>query len=333
MNGVMAPLMPPVPLVRIPDDWTVWAFADAHGVLSGLESGLRAAGLVDDRLHWAAPPGTALVGCGDYIDRGARSREVIDLLRRLESEALEAGCRTVFVRGNHEHELLMVRGGYEAWFDVWLEFGGRATLESFECAHLEPDGPRIALDAIEAASPGIFDWLAGLPHAARWRDTLFVHGGLPPGQGVEDLARRSNDHLWVRGDFLTTAWSSGAFARYEEAGVRRVVFGHTAMAHGPQLFHGGRALGLDANACGSLRRDGAQSMLTLVELRDPGPFERARYVIVPTDRAPDREGAHGAGDGRRDEVHRLVAAEPGVRLVMRDGPRTGTAIEAAGPGR
>ena len=43
---------------RVPDDWTVWAFSDCHAVLSGLESAIREAGLVDDGLHWAAPAGT-----------------------------------------------------------------------------------------------------------------------------------------------------------------------------------------------------------------------------------------------------------------------------------
>ena len=80
--------MPDPRLPRVPDDWTVWAFSDAHGVTSGPRSApCRAAGLVDEALHWVAPPRTALVGCGDYLDRGVDVRGLVDLLRRLEAEA------------------------------------------------------------------------------------------------------------------------------------------------------------------------------------------------------------------------------------------------------
>src|SRR3954447_3682763 len=84
---------------RVPDDWTVWAFSDPHGVASGLEPALVEAGVVDGSLRWAAPPETALVGCGDYLDRGLESRRVVELLRRLEVEAAEAGGSVVLARG------------------------------------------------------------------------------------------------------------------------------------------------------------------------------------------------------------------------------------------
>ena len=68
----------PLPRIpRVPDDWTVWAFSDTHGVTSGLLAALRAAGIVDEALHWAAPPRTALVGCGDYLDRGVDVRGLV----------------------------------------------------------------------------------------------------------------------------------------------------------------------------------------------------------------------------------------------------------------
>jgi len=36
------PLIP-----QVPDDWTVWAFSDPHGVATGLEAALVQAGLLD----------------------------------------------------------------------------------------------------------------------------------------------------------------------------------------------------------------------------------------------------------------------------------------------
>ena len=73
--------------------------------MSGLTVALREAGIVDQDLHWSAPAGTALVGCGDYLDRGADSRGVVALLRRLQGEAAAAGGVAVLARGNHEHLL------------------------------------------------------------------------------------------------------------------------------------------------------------------------------------------------------------------------------------
>jgi len=78
-------------LRRIPDDWTVWAFTDTHGMLGGLTASLRRAGLVDRDSHWIAAKETALVGVGDYIDRGPDSAGVVDLLSRLSAEAAAAG--------------------------------------------------------------------------------------------------------------------------------------------------------------------------------------------------------------------------------------------------
>ncbi len=65
----------------------MWAFSDTHGVTSGLVAALQAAGILDEALHWVAPPRTALVGCGDYVDRGVDVRGLVALLRRLQADA------------------------------------------------------------------------------------------------------------------------------------------------------------------------------------------------------------------------------------------------------
>lgn len=77
------------------------AVADAHGAYDRLVAILRAAGLVDDRQRWSG--GRAiLVQTGDVTDRGADSRRILDLLRRLEGEASRAGGRVHALLGNHE---------------------------------------------------------------------------------------------------------------------------------------------------------------------------------------------------------------------------------------
>lgn len=63
---------------------------------------------------------------GDYIDRGPRSREVLDILRALDLK----GYRVRPVRGNHE-EMFLNGCRDRNLFRVWILNGGEATLESF----------------------------------------------------------------------------------------------------------------------------------------------------------------------------------------------------------
>ena len=280
----------PLPcLPRVPDDWTVWAFSDTHGVTSGLLAALRAAGILDEALHWVAPPRTALVGCGDYLDRGVDVRGLVALLRRLQAEADGAGGTVLLARGNHEAMPLMIRAGAHEWLDTWLEYGGDATMASFGCRTEDAHDARRMVAHLETGAPGLFGWLAGLPQAVRWRDVLFVHGGLPPHHGPDDLGTTTDEHLWIRSGFFDSPWETPGFDAYRAAGIDRVVFGHTPQWSGPTLFHEGHSLGIDTNAVGNPRMPaGAVQELTLLGLAGVGSFEQARIVTIPTVDAPDR---------------------------------------------
>lgn len=282
---------------RIPDDWTVWAVADIHGVASGFETALREAGLVDGELRWAAPARTALAGCGDYVDRGTANRRVTALLRRLEGEARAAGGLVVAARGNHDHLLSTLAEGTSRDLATWLTYGGHSTLDDFAVGIPDPADPSATLRRMDAAQPGFLAWLAGLPQAVRWRDVLLVHGGLPPWAGPEDLGTHTEQHLYVRRDWFTTPWETGVFGRFEAAGIRRVVFGHTPRPAGAELFHGGRSIDIDTNACGNPHMpDDAARLVTLLELRGDVPFADARRVVVDTRDAPDRSRMQGPGN-------------------------------------
>lgn len=270
-------------IATVPDDWAVWAFSDLHAVLDATRMAFREAGLVDAAGHWSAPPRTALVGCGDYLDRGPQGRGLVDFLRRLADEAGAAGGTVQLARGNHEHQLHELAMGRSGAFGEWLLYGGQATLDSWDVGPLDPDDPRATILRLDAVTPGLIAWLGSLPHAVRWRDVLFVHGGLVPGRSLDDLGRMTDAHLLIRAGFYDEPWESGAFAAYEAAGIRRVVFGHTAQAHGARLFHGGRSLALDTNACGALLSPpDAIAAVTLVRLEGDQPFDAAEGIVVGT---------------------------------------------------
>ncbi|NHE67807.1 serine/threonine protein phosphatase [Rhodococcus sp. D-46] len=80
-----------------------------------------------DELVTAARSRTShLVFLGDYVNRGPRSREVIDFLIRLQQTK---GLSTSFVVGNHDQAFLDSLEG--DGFDSFLRMGGAATVVSY----------------------------------------------------------------------------------------------------------------------------------------------------------------------------------------------------------
>ncbi len=87
------------------DAWSgverIVAVGDVHGDYEQFVKLLRGAGLLDKENKWAG--GKAhLVQTGDVPDRGARSRDVMDLLMKLEKQAKKAGGYVHALIGNHE---------------------------------------------------------------------------------------------------------------------------------------------------------------------------------------------------------------------------------------
>ena len=274
---------------RIPDDWTVWTFADSHGVVTGLRDALLEAGLIDPGLGWIAPPRTALIGCGDYIDRGRDSRRMVGLLRHLHQVAEQAGGRVLLARGNHEHLPLLLRAGRREFLDVWLRYDGGATLESYGCPPGAEADPAAALREWESRSGDLFAWMAGLPQAIRWRDVLFVHAGLPPWCAQRPRTGHRTAPLDPR-RLVPRAVGVGRVRRLRAgrhpAGRLR---SYADRDRSPAFFHAGRSICLDTNACGNAGMPSrAKAMISLLHLAGEVAFADARIVTVSTAGAPDR---------------------------------------------
>jgi hypothetical protein len=176
----------------------VVAIADIHGSLSGLTTILREAGLIDDHNRWSG--GAArLVQMGDFLDRGAEMRQVMDLLMRLEGEARRVGGRVDVLFGNHEgmnliHDLRDVPpAAYAPFADRRSEDRRRRAFEAHAAAAkrsgrtIEPQAwmsarPLGFVEYVEAISPsGRYGrWLRSRPAMLRIDDTIFMHAGLAP---------------------------------------------------------------------------------------------------------------------------------------------------------
>ncbi len=79
----------------------ITAIGDVHGDFETFRKLLRSVGLIDASDRWCGGK-RVLVQTGDVLDRGPHSRQVLDILMRLEGESRAAGGRVEAIMGNHE---------------------------------------------------------------------------------------------------------------------------------------------------------------------------------------------------------------------------------------
>jgi serine/threonine protein phosphatase 1 len=201
-------------------------------------------------------PKDTLVFLGDYLDRGPRSREVIEYLMTLPSRT---EAKVVCLRGNHE----------DAWLRVckkgWDEFllpasnGCLATYRSFVGGPVPADDELPNRDEMMALTTGSFypsatmRWLEKLGFWYEDEHAIYVHAGLPRGKAGFLHPSKVKDRqilLWIR--------TQDFFQNYRG---KSVVFGHTRTEFLPQelssytpedptdLWAGENVIGLDTG-CG-----------------------------------------------------------------------------------
>lgn len=195
----------------------VIAIGDVHGAYRELVRILTAAGVVDESLAWSA--GSAhLVSVGDLLDRGPDSREVMDLMMRLQREAKDSGGNVHVLLGNHELMNLIgdLRYVSDEEYADYDDASARSARESAWSAFVTaspPDSEEVEIrERFDALYPtGYFghrdafsingkygEWLLGLPALIVINDTAFVHGGLAPivaDMSLEDLNAAVGDQL------------------------------------------------------------------------------------------------------------------------------------------
>ena len=174
----------------------VVAVGDIHGAYDEVTGILQQAGVIDDQQRWIGGQ-THLVSLGDIVDRGARSRDVLELMMRLEEEAAQAGGKVHVVLANHEAmrvsgELQDAADGEfaafveeedpadrEAAYQRYLEYFARADDAGArtEFAATYPPG-YFGLTAAFAPDGRYGAWVLERPVTVIINGTAFVHGGL-----------------------------------------------------------------------------------------------------------------------------------------------------------
>lgn len=133
----------------------VWVVGDPQGWLEPLARVLGEIGLISAHRHWTGG-GSTLVIAGDLVDRGPDGIGVIDLLMRLQAQALSVGGAVRVVIGNHDVVFLAAHRFGGSLMDAWLETGGvRSDFERLTDAHVA--------------------WLSALPAMIAVQDALVVH--------------------------------------------------------------------------------------------------------------------------------------------------------------
>ncbi|MGH3449205.1 MAG: metallophosphoesterase [Haloechinothrix sp.] len=238
---------------------------DVHGHREPLADALRDRGLIDAAGEWAG--GRAhLWFLGDFVDRGPDGIGVIDLVMRLQEQAVEAGGTVQTLLGNHEILLLGMRrfgdtevpsgAGYRSFARSWILNGGQiGDLDGLTGEHIDwlSTRPLIALAEkhllLHSDTLEYFEWGAGVEDI-----NSAVHGVL----GSDDLAewwevwRRMTTRYAFRGPYGPEV----ADMVLERLGGTRIVHGHSVIAdqvgrhpmdiEGPHLYAGGKVLGIDA---------------------------------------------------------------------------------------
>jgi serine/threonine protein phosphatase 1 len=182
-------------------------------------------------LEFVRSRGQPLVLLGDYVNRGPHSREVLDTL----AEAPELGDgQFVFLRGNHEHELLKFLDGGP--LEDFAAHGGLATIKSYLGDDV-PDDPVSAFrDSFDLRHR---EFLERLPSFLETTEYLFSHTGFDP----TDIALRTDAAVAGRGN-------SRIFAHHGPWPRHRTFIGHFVQATG-KPFISAHLVCLDTG-CGTL---------------------------------------------------------------------------------
>ncbi|MEC7987686.1 MAG: metallophosphoesterase [Myxococcota bacterium] len=223
------------------------AIGDLHADLGTTVDVFKMASLIDSNKKWIGGK-SIVVQTGDLTDRGADGKETLELIKRLQLEASEAGGKLISLIGNHEAMNVMGDWRYVSKGDI-QSFGG---LENRKQAFVAGGDWR--------------EWILDQKITAIVDDTVFVHGGISEQYaqlGVEGINNQAIDALTkgIKAPILSSegplwyraylqAPESIACDELDRAlkslNAKRMVVGHTTQRDGKVAVRcQGRLLGID----------------------------------------------------------------------------------------
>lgn len=177
-----------------PPGLRIYAIGDVHGRFDLLEE-MHAR--IAQQIARDRPADFRVIHVGDYVDRGPRSRDVLDFLVERTRDP-----RFVALAGNHDAGFLefLARPAADGLFaahggaETALSYGVRADFSTDRMA-------RETANALLAVMPRAhLAFLEGLPRSVALGDFFFCHAGIRPGIALS--AQSADDLIWIRGPFL-----------------------------------------------------------------------------------------------------------------------------------
>ncbi len=136
-----------------------------------------------------------IVFMGDYIDRGKKSREVVDKIIDMKN-----ACNCVYLTGSHEYAMLHAKSD-EYYNYLFWNYGGDATAESYG-----------GFDNIMKVHGNFFNSLKFYHIIGKY---LFIHAGVRIGVPLEEQSEE--DMVYIRSAFYTKRHHL----------PYKIIFGHT----------------------------------------------------------------------------------------------------------
>jgi len=177
--------------------------SDIHGCLEEFMQLLETVGYTPNK--------DQLVLAGDYVDRGPKSREVMDMIMDLAKNE-----HVVVLRGNHDERFrTLIQDGNMDVYDLFLSYGGMETLASYGF-DAQKDSMKKIISSLHGKYADHFAFINETAYFYENEHFIFVHAGLNP--KVADWKSQPLD------DFLSIR---ELFVHYPTNVGKRVIFGHT----------------------------------------------------------------------------------------------------------
>ncbi|WP_245699741.1 metallophosphoesterase family protein [Paenibacillus glacialis] len=222
------------------------------------------------------PEQDRLILVGDYVDRGLKSKEVVEQVKSLVEE-----WGVIALKGNHDQMMVDAIDKEEDVDDKrWIRNGAFQTLESYSGLDFSDEGSEWdtyieGKEYIMKHYSHHLEFLRSLPLYYETDSHIFVHAGINPSYENWKESQPLNEFYWIRDEFFHHATNL----------EKKVVFGHTPAVnlHGSEdiwFSPMGDKIGIDGGCVYGLK-------LNCLEISDDGDYTTHFVKKVALDKRDD----------------------------------------------